>query len=142
MPGLWDWTPGESVGPFRFGEPADDLIELYDLVEQEPDCSIAYWQTYRIPGWESSITVEDGRVSSICCHDSCLFEGNELLGMPFGVARELLGREDGMGEGVGAGHAAYFRRLGLTLWIEDGGVVDSATCEAPIQGDTDGSSHQ
>ena len=33
MPGLWDWIPGESVGPFRFDEPASDLIELYDLVK-------------------------------------------------------------------------------------------------------------
>jgi hypothetical protein len=132
MPGLWDWTPGESVGPIRFGDPADDLIELYDLVKQEPDCSVAYWETYKMPGWESSFIIEDGRLSAICCNDSCLIEGSELLGMSFTDARDFLGPEDGLGEGVGAGYAAYYRCLGLTLWVKENGIIESATCEAPI----------
>jgi len=132
MSGFWDWIPGESVGPFRFGEPAASLIEFYELIKQEPDCSIAYWESYEIPGWESSITVEDERVSSVDCWDSCLIDGNELLGLPFGDARELLGQEDGLGEGIGAGYAAYYGRLGLTLWVDECGIIRAATCEIPI----------
>lgn len=131
MQGLWDWIPGESVGPFRFGDPVADLIELYNLVKLEPDCSVTFWDSYEMPGWESRIAVEDERVSSVCCWDSCLFDGNELLGMPFIVARELLGPEDGLGEGIGSGQAAYYDRLGLTLWVEASGIIVSATCEAP-----------
>src|SRR5262249_42023944 len=136
MPGLWEWIPGESVGPFRFDEPASDLIELYDLVRQEVDFPMAYWEIYEIPGWESFISVEDGRVSSVGCWDSCLFEGNELLGMRFTVAREILGPEDGLGEGLGFGYAAYYVRLGLTLWVEENGIIESATCEACVKDDS------
>ena len=141
MPGLWDWTPGESVGPFRFGDPAAELIELYDLVKQEPDCSIAYWETYRLPGWESTMMVEDGRISAVCCWDSCLFEENELLGMSFTVARELLGPEDSFGEGVGFGYAAYYARFGLTLWVEENDIIEGATFEAPVRDEFAGSSN-
>src|SRR4051794_5261301 len=115
MSGLWNWIPSQAVGPFRFGDPVAGLVELYHLRKQKLVCSIDFWETYKLPGWESSITVEDERVSSVSCWDSCLFDGNELLGMPLIDARNLLGCEDGLGEGLGFGYAAYYDRLGLTL---------------------------
>jgi hypothetical protein len=115
------------------GGPAADLIEFYELIKQEPDCSVAFWDSYHIPGWESSITVEDERVTSVNCRDSCLLEGNDLVGTSFDDARELLGHEDGLGEGLGTGYAAYYTRLGLTLWVDEDDVVRGTTCEIPIE---------
>lgn len=135
MPGLWEWIPGEAVGPFRFGEPAGELIEHYNLVKQEPIPSIPEWDVYEMPGWDSSMTVEDGNVWGVDCRDSCLLDGNELLGMSFAVAQELLGPEDALEEGIGFGQAAYYGRLGLTLWLNEDDVIDSTTCESLIDDD-------
>jgi len=39
---MWHWIPGKAVGPFRFGEDAGPVIEMYNLRKLEPDCSVAY----------------------------------------------------------------------------------------------------
>jgi hypothetical protein len=127
---IWDLVPRVSIGPFRFGCPAMEVIERYGLRKLERDCPTAYWETYELPGWESRIMVEDDEIAGVLCCDSCVYNGAELLGLTFAEAREHLGPEDGLGEGIGLGRSAYYARLGLTLWIDEADNIESATCES------------
>ncbi len=139
MPGLWDWIPGESVGPFRFGDPVEDFIELYDLRKLEPDGTSR--DSYDMPGWESGISFKEGRLVSVDCWDSCLFNGVELLGMPFTDFRDILGPEEEMSEGIGWGVCAhYLSRLGLSLFVGEDGMITSTSCGPLIEEESDGPS--
>jgi len=49
----WDWEPLVSVGPVRFGEAANLLIEKYNLQRPEFDCDTPDWETYQFYGTET-----------------------------------------------------------------------------------------
>jgi len=74
--------------------------------------------------------VEEGKLADVLCRDALEYEGVDLLGMPLSDVRQILGQEDGVGEGVGEGIAVYYEELGLTLWVTDD-TVQNATCAAP-----------
>lgn len=124
----WVWVPGKRVGPFQFGEKARIVVEKYGLIKLEADSPVAYWETYAVPEYESRVFVENGEVVSVLCGDSLVYEGVELLGLPLGRVREVLGQESQLEKNVGVGDAVYHDRLGLTLWIANG-VVRTATCD-------------
>lgn len=124
----WEWRPGRSVGPFRFGSDANAVIERFGLCKLEPDCPGAYWETYEIPGHESRISTEGGKISSINCWDRLSYKGFDLLTLTINEARAILGPEE-QAESVGEGAmAVYYNSLGLTLWTSDG-KIESATCD-------------
>jgi hypothetical protein len=125
----WGWRPGKSVGPFRFGSDATPAIERFGLRKLEPDCAGAYWDTYEIPGHESRISTEDGKISSVNCWDSLHYQGLDILRLDLDRVRSMLGPEEGA-EPVGEDAiAVYYNSLGLTLWIYEG-RIESTTCEA------------
>ena len=127
MSGLWQWVPGESVGPLVFGERADLYIQDYGLRKRETDCSIADWETYEFPGFQTWIVVEKGLIIEVHCVDEVEFRDRDLLGMQSSDVRGLLGKESNKEENVGLGYALYYDELGLTLFIMDD-VVSVAVC--------------
>ena len=131
----WDWIPGEALGPFRFGEEVDTVIRQYGLRKLDRGGPAEYWDTYEVPSYHSKVTVEGGKIASVLCEDAICFRKTDLLGLPLPQVREVLGQEDEFVENVGLGDAAYYHRLGLTLWVVNG-VVDSATCELVGASDT------
>jgi hypothetical protein len=124
----WLWIPGESVGPFRFGEEAEGVLVSYKLVKLEPDCQGASWDTYEIPAYKTKLYVEDGRIINVLCEDELYYRGVNLIGLSLEETRAFLGPEDEYVQKISLGDAAYYHRLGLTLWIVDG-IIDTATCE-------------
>lgn len=127
MSGFWHWVPGTSVGPFVFGERADQYISDYDLRKREPDCSIADWETYELPGFESWIVVKDGRILEVYCADELECKGSDLIGMPSSDVLKLLGKEDQKEVNVGLGYALYYNGLGLTVFVENE-IVSAVAC--------------
>jgi hypothetical protein len=130
MSRFWHWIPGKSIGPFIFGDPAGPFIRDYDLRKRRPACSIADWDTYEFPGFESWVVVEDGRIAEVHCVDAVEYEGTDLIGLPVSDVRDLLGAENKSEDNVGLGYALYYDRLGLTLFIVNE-VVKAAACGKP-----------
>jgi hypothetical protein len=128
----WHWVPGESVGPFHFGDNAEPCIRELRLVKLEPDCSTADWETYEIPGCESRLYVDDGIITDVLCCDSLIYRDSDLLSLTLDELRILLGREDELQKNFGPWDAVYYHGLGLTVCVSDGGVA-TATCGAPYQ---------
>jgi hypothetical protein len=127
----WHWTPGTSVGPFRFGDEAAPIIQLHQLVKLKRDSPIVDWDTYEIPDCESRVMVEDGRIARVLCCDAINYMGVDLLGLTLNDARALLGRENQLEENVAVWEVVLsYYELGLTLYFR-GGVVDDAICNAP-----------
>jgi hypothetical protein len=126
----WLWIPGESVGPFRFGEEADRVIKQERLIKLEPDIATADWDTYAVPNCESRVYVKNGKVTAVLCEESLYYKNVELLGLSLDEIRNILGKEDELVENRGLGDAVYYdRTFGLTLWTIEG-LVNSATCES------------
>ena len=127
MNGFWRWVPGKSIGPFTFGARAEPYIADYSLRKRRPDCSVADWETYEFPGFESLIVVEMGRLVELHCEDEVEYDDRDLIGMLSVDVRELFGKEDRKDENVGFGHALYYDELGLTLFLENE-VVSALSC--------------
>src|ERR1700675_2714270 len=108
MSGFWHWVPGKSIGPFTFGERVEQYVAEYGLRKRRPDCSIADWETYEFPGFESWIVVEKGRITGVHCVDKVEYRDSDLIGMPSSDVRELLGKEEEKEENVGFGYALYY----------------------------------
>lgn len=124
------------MGPFYFGADANPVISWLKLQKLDPDYEGADWDTYEVPTLESRIMVETGLVSGVLCCDRLIYNGKNLLGLPLGEIRSILGPEDSITENISLGEAVYYKQLGLTLWLA-GGVVRSATCNAIIADVTD-----
>lgn len=137
MRGFWRWVPGKSIGPFTFGERVEQYVADYGLRKRRPDCSIADWETYEFPAFESWIVVEMGRMIEVHCVDEVEYNDRDLIGMLSSDVRELLGKENKKEENVGLGHALYYDELGLTLFVVND-VVSAASCGL-ILVDQDGS---
>jgi hypothetical protein len=132
--GFWHWVPGQSIGPFTFGNRADPYVRDYGLLKRPPACSIADWDTYELPGFGSWIIVENGRITEVHCVDGVEYMGRNLLGMDISEIRELLGAEEKKEDNVGLGYALYYDDLGLTLFLVDG-VVSAAACGLILEDD-------
>jgi len=137
MSGFWCWVPGTSIGPFTFGDRAEPYIAAYGLRKRRPDCSIADWETYEFPGFESWIVVEKGRIIEVHCVDEVEYSDRNVIGMKSSEVRNLLGKEEKKEENVGCGYALYYYDLGLTLFVENE-VVSAAAC-GPVLSDEGGS---
>lgn len=125
----WLWIPGRSVGPFHLGYPVDKFISKYNLVRlEEREYLKEDWETYEIPGYETRIHAENSIITNVLCYDSLLYEGRDIIGLTLDEVRLILGTEDDIERDSGLWDAAYYGRLGLTLWIRDG-VVESAACD-------------
>jgi hypothetical protein len=140
MNGYWRWIPGVSVGPFTFGELAEPYISDFDLQKRDPDCSIAYWENYELPGFESWITVENGRIVGVLCSDEVEYGNNDLIGMHSSDVRELLGTEDNKDEDVGVGYSLEYYALGLTLFVEEE-VIKTAACGPVLDEEESATAH-
>jgi hypothetical protein len=124
---FWRWVPGVSIGPFIFGEQITQYAEDYGLRKRKPDCSIADWETYEFPGFESWVIVEKGRIIEVHCEDAVEYEDRDLIGMLGSEVQEFLGKENSKEENVGFGSVLYYEDLGLTLFLEKD-VVTAASC--------------
>lgn len=129
---FWKWMPGESVGPFHFGSDADTVVHRFGLRKLEPDCPGADWETYEIPGYDSRLSAEEGKIISINCWDSLYYHDLDLLGLDIDQVRSIFGVEDRLDPLGDTGMSAvYYGSLGLTLWLE-GWMVKSASCTEPM----------
>ena len=127
MGSLWHWVPGTSIGPFTFGDRIEPYITAYGLRKRRPDCSLADWDTYEFPGFESWIVVENNMIIEVYCSDKVDYKDQDLIGMHQSDVRDLLGKEDNKEQDVGLGYALYYEGLGLTLFLVDE-VVSAAVC--------------
>lgn len=127
MSEFWRWVPGKSIGPFTFGDRAEPYIAGFGLRKRMLDCSIADWETYEFPGFESWIVVEKGRIIEVHCVDEVEYSNRDLIGMKSSDLRNLLGKEEKKEANVGYGYALYYYELGLTVFIEND-VVSAAAC--------------
>ena len=123
----WQWVPGKSVGPFQFGSDANLVIEQFGLRKLEPDCSIADWNSYEIPGCESRISTEDNKISSVSCWDSLYYNERDILNMSLIEARALFGTEEGVKSIGKDAMVLFYDSMGLTLFF-DGEWIESAIC--------------
>ena len=126
----WDWTPGAGVGPFRIGDDAREVVARFDLRKWEPLFEAEWWESYEIPDTESSISTEEGKLSSIDCYDHLYYKEKDILALCLDDVRSMLGPESASEvhpyrDGI---LVVYYSRLGLTLFI-DGETIESAVCD-------------
>ena len=92
------------------------------------------WETYEIPGYESRVYVEDGRVDRIGCYDELIFKGTNIIGLSLSEFRALFGPEDEIGEEFDGEVPVEFEKVGLQVWLRDD-VVQCVICSGPIEDD-------
>lgn len=127
----WIWNPGQSIGPFYFGDRSEGVIDRLGLIKLEPDCVGAYWDSYAIPGYESLVTIKEDKITSVSCWDQVLLDGSlNLLGLHLDQVRRLLGPEDAFEEHkyIQGNFLHHYNSLGLTLFSKDE-KVRNADCQ-------------
>jgi hypothetical protein len=123
---FWRWIPGKSVGPFTFGERVEQYVADYAL-QMRPDCNADVWETYKLPGFESWVCADEGRIVSVHCVDAIDYGGDNLIGMLASSIYDLIGNECEEEKNVGLGYALYYDHMGLTLFIVND-RVSAAAC--------------
>jgi hypothetical protein len=131
----WIWNPLISVGPFRFGAPAQPMIQQYNLELVELPGEVIDWYTYEIPCLESRVCVRDFVIDTVGCYDSLIYKGRNLLGISTDEAKAILG-DDWIvdDEEIGGQTLIMYENLNLFLWVRDDTIV-GATCGALIEDD-------
>jgi hypothetical protein len=126
----WDWMPGVRCGPFVFDQALPDLVDA-TLTLLEPACDGADWRSYRVGHEEARVRVQDGVLTAVECVKSLRYlDRDELLGLPIDEVEAIIGEALVRAKHWDDGSAMYeAKRLGLTLWVEDG-RVESGTVEA------------
>lgn len=122
-----EWTPRTSLGPIRFGAPVETYVFSLGLAFKEHDPSTG-WDAYVLPGAETFVYAENGRVVGVGCYDECWYNGRNLIGMPLGEAVQLIG-QPAAGDGEtyeldGCTQDVFdFPALDCQFWTLDGAVV-------------------
>ena len=132
--------PGVGVGPFRYGDKLETLLECFNLEKCERDCSTATWQTWEVCDQEIRLyfneTDKEERVGlvQIGCFDHLYYKGKNLFGLDLSALSALLGEEDEIdSEDYGGRRPIEFYDLGIQVWLNKKGLCDSVMCSEIIQ---------
>lgn len=129
---LWNWKPLISVGPIKFGQLADSIIQQYDLVKLEPPCKSADWETFEFPNCETRIYVYDSEIESVGCYDNLFYKGIDLLGLSLEEIIPILGKQYEIGEIIDMQAPVDYENLGLQLWMENK-IMTGGICSGFIE---------
>lgn len=130
----WNWVPLISVGPFKFGEPADPVIEKLNLQKLEKPYEEFDSDSYEVSdGSVRLYTDEDGRIDGVGCFENIYYQDEDLFGLTLDEIRLRLGKEDQIGETILFDFKdneyekvpVEFEKWSLQLWFREG-VVESA----------------
>lgn len=115
----WEWVPGRSIGPLRFGEAleAASLPFAVRLVDREDEMT-----TFEVLEDGSRIATEDGIVVFVECVTSCVLRERNLVGMPPSEAQRWIGGSWTVADENPLGRQLDCEELGITLWEEEGRV--------------------
>jgi hypothetical protein len=122
-----EWTPGVSVGEFRFGARFDPKDHPGEINLLEPAFEGDELETYSIDH-EAYVSLHDGVIVSVECFRSMTFNGNEIIGVLEERLQEILGFVPEEIDRTDDGARFDVSALGIILWIE-GGRVESAEVE-------------
>lgn len=119
----WHLIPGKSLGPIVFGGRAKNFIRRLRLRRLPPAYDEADWESWKVPRHKVNVYTKDGQITDVLTHESCIVDGWELIHATLKEVRKNLGRESEYRRDWGAGDAAFYDHLGLTLWLEQGRVT-------------------
>lgn len=118
----WLWTPHESIGPYRFGEPVDrNQHALKPVPESSPERERFY-----VVGKKLILSCRKGRLVQAECWGEVKLDAVPLMGMSVGEAKALM---PGSWERKSDDHY-HSHALGIDLWLEDN-VIASVTLWGP-----------
>ena len=85
------WEPLKRVGAIEFGKPLGSAASAYELTRRPAEeGDKTGWLTYGNPTDTIRVYTEHGRVTAVSCHENCMFNGTNLIGMTIGAALALL----------------------------------------------------
>ncbi|WP_089725566.1 hypothetical protein [Candidatus Thiosymbion oneisti] len=124
------FEPLQGVGPFRFGEMIEPLVDKLGLIGvPEGDDDVTGWIGYTMLGQDIRIYSEDGKIVSIACYEDCWYKGRNLIGSTLQDVVWLLGpanlsNEPNVIEIDDAEEVVYeIESVEVQLWIRDGVIV-------------------
>lgn len=127
---LYKWIPNKSLGKFVLGAPINQYDNLI-LMEEEYDKSVE-WEVYKpIDSDMLRIFVEENKIISIACYDTCSYQDTNLIGKKLGELEKILAQKPTeIGEPIeldigGEQIPIEFDPVGLQVWIKDGVVVSA-----------------
>ena len=125
-----EFKPLKSFGPFEFGASIAEYLEQYDVVSvpEEFDEDVN-WHSYRYPGDDGRIYVENEKIVSVSVHQSAIYQGKELIGLRrdefekvFNVAPS--GPADKIEMPSGEDQLVFeYDDISLQAWFENGRLV-------------------
>ena len=123
----WEWTPNVCVGPIRFEGPTPLELGLcgFRLTEMRRDGN-QLWTYYSNEEDEVDVAAIDGRVASITCYRTLLYQGRNLIGVSEKEIRMQF-RDETIAPGeFPLGFSLELDSLGLDLDFINGLVVSAS----------------
>lgn len=124
----FDWVPLRRVGPFKFNDNINkyldfDLFEIEDEYDQDVN-----WKVYGLLGCDFRLYVENNIIDSIGCFEECIYNDQNLIGIPFNELTLILKKkpDEKSFEETDKGNFEVFEfdDFSAQVWVKDG-VVDS-----------------
>lgn len=137
--GRTTFLPGKGVGDIKFGIAEHELPSRYQFaldpeLSGEPSENSKSFVSERY-GMRADFV--EGRLSTIACQKSLLFEGSEIVDSPFKKVEGLIAEfklvrdQDEILIGDGVQHIVHVNELGLSFWLDETDTVKSVDCIAP-----------
>lgn len=123
----WQWLPGRSLGPVRFGQPLGSLLDEHSLDLVEPPYPEADWETYVSPDGGQEIHVKCGVVDTVGCFRCLNYRGLNIIGLTVEEMYALLGHPSEILAPTEGGVPYEYDLHFASIYIENG-VVASAIC--------------
>jgi hypothetical protein len=141
---FWTWIPCISIGPFKFGEPIDQYIERYKLVENDTYSELVLregfydWMrlkndsenAYVIPHFDFAFTIytKHNLIDTLGIDTYLYYNKQDIIYTSLEEAMKIINRPtwDKMEQQEvidDMQNIYYFYDLGLTLWTLDNKVV-------------------
>ena len=127
-----NWEPFVSVGPFKFDTLIQKYIEPYNLHFVEAADATVNWDTYATSDESVYIDTENSKIVSISCYVSFYYNGKNIIGLSLPEVREILGREDEIGDQLGEKIPVEYYALNLQLWVQNE-YVTNVTCNGLVE---------
>lgn len=120
----WEFVPGVSIGPIAFGDNAGPHVKELGLEEQERDFDGQdEWIHYESHSGDFSILAVNGRITAATCERTCLYRGNNLIGLTEPELRSALADATCKLSDDLFGYSLEFERIGLDVQIRGGCVA-------------------
>jgi len=124
----YEFIPGISVGPFKFGSPISTYLDKY-ICQYYPAESEVGWESYVFKKPLINVYTENGLIHAIKCEKFCIIGRVNIIGMDLISLVKTLGVNYDFSEKIfidsddGYQDVFDFDKFGLQVWVVESKVV-------------------